>query len=318
MMRVRFWGVRGSIPCPGPATVRYGGNTPCIELRFSDPDRLIIIDAGSGIRELGNHLLATETGPVRTEIFLTHTHWDHIMGFPFFSPIYIPGTELTIYGPVTHEKDSLEDIVGGQLTYRYFPVRHVELGADITYRHLKEGVFDLGGGVTLHTKYLNHPVLCLGYRFECRGMSVCTVYDTEPFANIFTEDPGDPAYDEQMAEEGALVAAEQNQAVEDFFRGADILIHDAQYTWNEYRQGKTGWGHSPMERVAESAARAGVRRLFMFHYDPMRDDDANDLLAAELCRPGRYGDLEVIFAREGMEAEPGGDVRTSAAAGGGR
>ena len=182
MMRLRFWGVRGSIPCPGSQTVKYGGNTPCIELRLSEPDRLIILDAGSGIRELGNHLMANDMskGPLDTELFLTHTHWDHIMGFPFFTPIYIPGVKLKVYGPVTHEYESLESIVGGQLTYRYFPVRHVELAADISYEHLKEGVFDLGGGLILHTKYLNHPVLCLGYRFEYRGRVFCTVYDTEP------------------------------------------------------------------------------------------------------------------------------------------
>ncbi len=304
-MRIRFWGVRGSIPCPGPNTVRYGGNTPCIELRFSDPDRLIIIDAGSGIRELGNYLLGHDMrrGPLDTELFLTHTHWDHIMGFPFFTPIYIPGVKIKVYGPVTHERETLESIVGGQLTYRYFPVRHVELGADITYEHLKEGVFDLGGGVTLHTKYLNHPVLCLGYRFEYKDKVFCTTYDTEPFVNIFTDNPQDPDYDELMANEGAMVAAEQNQAVEDFFRNADVLIHDTQYTRAEYEAGKVGWGHTPMEDAVDAAARAGVKKMFMFHYEPMRDDGEHDTLAAAFCEPGRYGDLEVVFSREGMRVE---------------
>ena len=117
-MRVRFWGVRGSIPCPGPQTVKYGGNTPCIELFLHDVDRRIIIDAGSGIRELGNYLVARELAkrPIEVELFLTHTHWDHIMGFPFFRPIYIPSTVLRVYGPVNYENDPLNNIIGGQLS----------------------------------------------------------------------------------------------------------------------------------------------------------------------------------------------------------
>ena len=116
-MRVTFWGVRGSIPCPGPTTVTYGGNTSCLELRFDPNDRLIIIDAGSGIRELGESIMKRDLprGPITTKIFLSHTHWDHIMGFPFFTPIFIPGTQLEVYGPVTYEEDTLDKIVGDQL-----------------------------------------------------------------------------------------------------------------------------------------------------------------------------------------------------------
>ena len=128
-IRLTFWGVRGSIPTPGPNTVKYGGNTSCLELRFGADDRLVIVDAGSGIRELAGKLLANDLkkGPIRTKIFLTHTHWDHIMGFPFFTPIFIPKTELEVYGPVSFEEDPLEKVVGDQLTYRYFPVRQEEL-----------------------------------------------------------------------------------------------------------------------------------------------------------------------------------------------
>ena len=130
-MKIKFWGVRGSIPCPGPKTMKYGGNTACIELRFPEVNRLIIIDAGSGLRELGNFMMANDLkkGPINTDIFLTHTHWDHIMGFPFFTPIYVPGSTIRIHGPVSFEGDTLEKIVGGQLTYRYFPVRQAELAA---------------------------------------------------------------------------------------------------------------------------------------------------------------------------------------------
>ena len=290
---VRFWGVRGSIPCPGPPTVRYGGNTACLELRFAG--RLIIIDAGSGLRELGDYLLAHDMrqGPLDTSLYLTHTHWDHIMGFPFFTPIYIPSTRLQVFGPVTHEDETLESIVGGQMVYRYFPVRQTELAADIRYADLKEGVFDLGGGLVLRTKYLNHPVLCLGYRFEFRGKSVCTAYDTEPFANLFAAADADPA----LAAEGAAVAEEQNRLVEDFFAGADLVIHDAQYTEAEYQDGKQGWGHSSMEHAIEAAHRAGVRTLALFHHDPQRSDDELEQIVANLPRAPH---LEVIIAREGL------------------
>ncbi|MEJ2040645.1 MAG: MBL fold metallo-hydrolase [Desulfosarcinaceae bacterium] len=194
-MRVAFWGVRGSIPCPGADTVRYGGNTACVELLLDNPRRLIIIDAGSGIRELGNTLINAKSpgsDRIEAEIFLTHTHWDHIMGFPFFTPIYLQTTRLTIHGPVTYEEESLEEILSGQWAYRYFPVRHEELTSKVDYIDLKEGSYDLGQGLRLQTKYLNHPLLCLGYRFEFQGKVFCTAYDTEPFSNLFITDPDDP------------------------------------------------------------------------------------------------------------------------------
>ncbi|MCK5231631.1 MAG: MBL fold metallo-hydrolase [Desulfobulbaceae bacterium] len=304
-MKIRFWGVRGSIPCPGPNTVKYGGNTVCIELRIKETDRLIIIDAGSGIRELGNFMLGHDLpkGPINTEIYLTHTHWDHIMGFPFFTPIYIPKTKLKIYGPVSYEQDTLEKIVGGQLTYRYFPVREAELGAEIKYIQLKEGSFDLGDGITLTTKYLNHPILCLGYRFEYRGKVFCTSYDTEPFQNLFSTDPKDPSYDEAIAEEGDMVAKEQNKIAEDFFAGADLLIYDTQYTQEEYESSKLGWGHSSFEYAIAAANRAGVKSMAFFHHEPMRTDEQMDELAKLFCEPDKFGPTKIFFAREGMEIE---------------
>ncbi len=303
-MRIKFWGVRGSIPCPGPQTVKYGGNTACIELRFADIDRLIIIDAGSGIRELGNHMMASDLpqGSIETDLYLSHTHWDHIMGFPFFVPLYLPSTKIRVHGPVTHEvEDTLETIVGGQMTYRYFPVRHVELAANITYDHLKEGRFDLGDGIILTTKYLNHPILCLGYRFEYKGKVFCTSYDTEPYTNIFCTDPSDPSYDEGMAVEGEMVAKEQNQVVEEFLEGADFVVYDAQYTQAEYAESKVGWGHSSMEYVVEVAKRCRIKKIALFHHEPLRTDQQIDALAKDYCRSGEAGGPEIFFAREGME-----------------
>ncbi len=302
-MRIKFWGVRGSIPCPGEYTAKYGGNTSCIEMRLDALDRLVIIDAGSGIRELGDYLIANDrrNGPICAEIFLTHTHWDHIMGFPFFTPIYMPDSRFTIYGPVTYEEERLKDILGGQWTYRYFPVRHEELRSDITYVDLKEGSYDLGNGLRVRTKYLNHPLLCLGYRFEFEGKVFCTTYDTEPFTNVFTTDPGDPTYDETMAAEGEAAAAEENKRIEQFIHGADLLIYDTQYTLDEYKQSKKGWGHSPMEYAIDMARRNKVKRLALFHHDIQRSDRQLDELSRKLSVGTGGDDLEVFFARERMQ-----------------
>lgn len=301
-MRVTFWGVRGSIPCPGPKTVKYGGNTACLELRFDPDDRLVIIDAGSGMRELSGYIMKQDLpkGPLKTSIFLSHTHWDHIMGFPFFTPIFIKGTELSIYGPVTYEEDSLDKIVGDQLRYRYFPVRQDELQAKIMYHPLKEGQQDLGGGVMLKTKYLNHPILVLGYRFEYRGKVFCTAYDTEPFRNVFDAKPGDPGYDPAAVAEGDLAAQEENEKVLRFYEGADLLIHDSQYTQKEYMAGKVNWGHSSFEWAINNAHKAGVKKLVLYHHDPVRSDEELDTLAENYRKAIRgRSSMEILVAREG-------------------
>lgn len=304
-MKVRFWGVRGSIPSPGPMTQKYGGNTACIELRVGAEERLVIIDAGSGIRPLGNYMMGKDLprGPIRADIFLSHTHWDHIMGYPFFTPIYIPGTKLKVHGPVSFEEDPLEEVVGGQMKYRYFPVNLGELASEIEYIRLKETpLIDIGGGLQLTTKLLNHPITALGYRFTYNNKAVCTCYDTEPFRNLFITDPTHPDYDEAMALEGEEVAVEQNLAVEQFFAGADLLIHDAQYTAAEYR-GRVNWGHTAMEYAIAAANRAGVKKLALFHHDPDRSDAQLEELAETLCRPASPGSTEVFFAAEGMEVQ---------------
>jgi phosphoribosyl 1,2-cyclic phosphodiesterase len=260
------------MPTPGPDTVLFGGNTSCLELRFDG--RLVIVDAGSGIRQLGDQLMKTDIrkGPISADIFITHTHWDHIMGFPMFTPIYVPGTKLKIRGPITYEDDTLERVIGSQLSYRYWPVRQDELAAKIEYEQIREASFDLGDGIYLTTKYLNHPILCLGYRFEYQGHALVTMYDNEPFRNVFPTDPADPDYDEEAAKEGDLAAKEENEKLLAFMRGADIVIHDSQYTAKEYSSGKVGWGHSSYEYAINAAHNARVKRLLLFHHDPNRSD----------------------------------------------
>jgi phosphoribosyl 1,2-cyclic phosphodiesterase len=302
-MKIKFWGVRGSIPCPGPLTSKYGGNTACVEVYVESLNRRIIIDAGSGIRELGNQLMQNNctNGNLSADIFLTHTHWDHIMGFPFFAPIYAPTSQIRIYGPATYEEESLKDVLGGQWTYRYFPVRHEELSSKLEYTDLKEGVYDLGQGIQLKTKYLNHPLLCLGYRFEYEGKVLCTAFDTEPYSNVFCTDPEDPSYDAAMAQEGELAAADENLRMEHFIHGADLLIYDAQYTRAEYRQSRVGWGHSPIEHAIDVAQRCQVKQLALFHHDVLRTDDQLEMMAPLYCETNENQGFNSFFAREGME-----------------
>ena len=306
-MKVRFWGVRGSIPTPGPETVKYGGNTTCIEVRLND-GRIIIIGAGSGIRSLGNKLVFEDMkkGPLDIDILLSHTHWDHIMGFPFFTPIFIPGNKIRVHGPVNIGDEDLEKIVAGQMSYNYFPVKADELAADIKYNILKEETFYLYDDVKVITKMLNHPIIDLGYRIEADGVVFVTVYDHEPFRNLFDDTDEDDDFDEIAKIEGEKSARANNERVLKFMQGADYLIHDAQYTNKEYLESKIGWGHSPMEYVLYNSIKAKVKKLALFHHDPTRKDVELDRL--ERIIKGRVNkiksaDIDVFFAREGLEIE---------------
>jgi phosphoribosyl 1,2-cyclic phosphodiesterase len=303
MLSVTIWGDRGSIPCPGKDTVIYGGNTSCLEIRADE--KLVIIDFGTGIKPFGDWLMANDfkKGPINADIFITHTHWDHIMGFPMFTPLFIPTSQLRIRGPVSYEDETLEQIIGAQLTYRYWPVRLNELSAHIEYAQIKETSLDLGDGLWVTTKYLNHPILCLGYRFEYKGKSIVTAYDNEPFRNLFPVDPEDPSYDEEAAREGEAAAGEENEKVLRFFQGADVLIHDSQYTAAEY-QSHIGWGHSSFEYAINAAHKADVKKLILFHHDPNRTDaQLTDLEQGYQKRVSAKTSMRVMMAREGLRVE---------------
>ncbi len=306
-MQLRLWGVRGSIPVPGPQTVRYGGNTACLELRYGPENKLIIVDAGSGIKGLGDKLVREDlsSGPIKANLFLSHTHWDHIIGFPFFTPIFIPGTELDIYSPVNYEERSVEEIIGIQLSYQYFPVRQSELSAQIRYHSLREEMLDVGDGMKITTKFLNHPVSTLGYRFEYGGATIVTLFDHEPYRNVFPDDPSNPDYDEAAAEEGARAADEENERIRSFISNADIVIHDTQYTQSEYEKKYLGWGHSTYEWAIKEAHRASVKQLYFFHHDPLRTDGELDrLLAAARKRITGKSPVQIDMAREGALLTP--------------
>jgi ribonuclease BN (tRNA processing enzyme) len=302
MLSVRIWGCRGSIPCPGPSTVEFGGNTSCLEIRADA--RLIIVDMGTGIRLLGDWLLENDlrSASIDTDIFVTHTHWDHIMGFPLFAPLFSSATKLRIHGPVSYENDTLESIIGTQLSYRYWPVRLSDLAAHIEYDQIGETTLNLGEGLRVTAKYLNHPVLCLGYRFEYRGKSIVTAYDTEPFRNVFPTNPEDPGYDEYTAREGERAAREANEKIFRFMQNADVLIHDSQYTAGEYGTDKVGWGHSSYEYAIAAAQKTGVRKLVLFHHDPHRTDRQLAAFETEFREMVKTGP-DIIMAREGLTVE---------------
>ena len=303
MLSVRIWGDRGSIPCPGKDTVIYGGNTSCLEIRADE--KLVIIDLGTGVKPLGDYLMANDykKGPIDVDIFISHTHWDHIMGFPMFAPIFMPTSRLRIRGPVSYEDETLEQIIGTQLTYRYWPVRISELSAHIEYAQIKETSMDLGDGLWVTTKYLNHPILCLGYRFEYKGKSIITAYDNEPFRNLFPTDPEDPSYDEDTAREGEFAVKEESEKLLNFFQSADVLIHDTQYTAKEYKK-HLGWGHSSYEHAISIAKKANVKKLVLFHHDPNRTDEQLEKLEQNYQQhTAKKAAMQIIMSREGLTIE---------------
>jgi len=300
MLTVRFWGVRGSLPTPGPDTVIYGGNTSCMEIRADD--RLLIFDLGSGVRPLGEWLIKNDLkkfGKISADILLTHTHWDHIMGFPMFTPIYIPGTELRITGPLSLESDNLKSVIETQFSYQYWPVREGELAAAISYNQIKEEEIDLGNGLTVQSKFLNHPILCLGYRVNYQGKSIATVYDHEPFRNLFASSPEEEGFNNDTVMEGEIAAAEENEKIRQFVKGADIVIHDAQYTNEEYAT-HTGWGHSSYEHAVETTAGMNVKKLVLYHHEPTRTDA--ELIELEKIYANNT-EPQIIMAKEGLILE---------------
>jgi CheY-like chemotaxis protein/phosphoribosyl 1,2-cyclic phosphodiesterase len=300
-MRIRFWGTRGSIPKPGPATVRYGGNTSCVEVRAGDA--LLVLDCGTGAHELGQQIVAASPGPVRGHLLITHTHWDHIQGFPFFAPLFVAGSEWDIYAPRQLGR-TLEEILAGQMQRTYFPVPLGELDATIRYHELTEGGFEIGD-VRVTTRYLNHPAPALAYRLERQGVTVVYATDHEPHSRHHPEEQG----------EAARVHREDERHIE-FLTGADLLIHDATYTLEEY-PAKLSWGHTPAEWAVDFAVAARARRLALFHHEPTRTDRALDALVAR-CRqrlPARGDAPEVFAAAEGQSLVVGRPGAAPAAAG---
>ncbi|MGH2363817.1 MAG: response regulator [Chloroflexota bacterium] len=275
---------------PGPTTVQFGGNTSCVQM--STRDALIVLDCGTGARALGKALMAQRRAPLVGHLLLSHTHWDHIQGFPFFQPLLTAGNHFTIYG-ASEPGTTLRDVLSGQMAYPYFPLGLAQLQSPAVYREIGEERLQIGD-VSVTSQFLNHTTLTLGYRLECEGATVVYATDTEPFGS----------YGRQPGEDRCAFAHDGDRRFAAFVEGADVLIHDAQYTAAEY-PGKIGWGHSPVEYAVEIALAAHVRHLVLFHHDVDRTDaQVSDLVhAARATVQRRGGSLQVSAAAEGLELD---------------
>jgi CheY-like chemotaxis protein len=254
--RFNLWGARGSTPTPGARFLRHGGNTSCLSVAMGD--EVFVFDAGSGIRELGLDVL--NTGTRKVHLFITHTHWDHIQGFPFFAPAYVPGFEIIIYGAEGFGKD-LKSVFRGQLDREYFPVQMEDMHSHLQFRHLAENPVPVGSAL-ISWEFAQHPGATVGYKIEIGDKKIAWVPDNE-FLQGYTGPPDD------LDRDHPLVVPYGNMI--DFLADADIVIHEAQYTCEEYPE-KIRWGHSSVANACVLMKLAGVRRWIVTHHDPMHDD----------------------------------------------
>ena len=293
---LRFWGVRGSIPSPGPATVRYGGNTACVEVRADG--EIIILDSGTGIRPLGLALAAEFKGrPLQVTLLITHSHWDHVQGFPFFLPAYDSNNRLRILG-FEGAREGLAGIFSGQMESPYFPIGLGQLPGHIAFEELRSMEFPLGK-VRAQAAFMNHPGVAVGYRLNTSKGSIAYLPDNEPFYRMRTHKSAEPP----TAETVAYAKGEDDKIIR-FIQGVDALILDSQYDAEEY-ESHIGWGHGCVDDAVELALRAGVKKLFLFHHDPSHDDAKIDQMLAHarslVVQAG--GALKVEAASEGFRCE---------------
>jgi len=268
---VKFWGVRGSIPTPGPTTVRYGGNTSCIEMIVGG--RRLIFDGGTGLQELGKDLMADL--PDESYMFFTHYHWDHIQGFPFFEPAFLPDHRLTIYGAVPENGDSLKKHFIERVLHPNSPIPLSKLGKHLEFVDIVCGSTFQLGDITIQTGPLNHPNTAMGYRVTWKGKSVFYCTDTEHLPNSL--------------DENVLALA----------KDADMLIYDAMYTDDEYHNPKSpkiGWGHSTWQEGVKVAKAANVKKLVVFHHEPNHSDDFLDALVPKV----KAAHENSVLAKEGL------------------
>ncbi|MFM2065024.1 MAG: hypothetical protein RLZZ507_4695 [Cyanobacteriota bacterium] len=271
---VQFWGVRGSIPCPGPNTVRYGGNTPCVAMQVGG--KRLIFDCGTGVHVLGQSLLSQM--PVEGHIFFTHSHWDHMQGFPFFTPAFIKGNKFNIYGAIAPDGSTIEQRLNDQMLHPNFPVPLQIMQAKLSFNTVKAGQPIHIDDIIIETAHLNHPGEAVGYRVNWRGGAAVYITDTEHFPD--------------RLDENILWLS----------RNADILIYDSTYTDDEYYSAKSpkiGWGHSTWQEAVKIAQAANVKTLAIYHHDPAHNDDFLDNVGKQAYEkfPG------AIMAREGLVLE---------------
>jgi phosphoribosyl 1,2-cyclic phosphodiesterase len=312
-MRVTFWGTRGSIATPGPGTLTYGGNTSCVEVRCGTD--IFIFDAGTGIRPLGLALMQEfAQKPLTIHLFLSHTHWDHIQGFPFFVPAYLPTTTIHLYGS-TGQGRPLEKVIRGQMDADYFPVALGDMHSTLQVHEFKGKPFEIGAA-SVAAMYLNHPGMTLGYRIAYAGKTVVYATDNEPYQQTLAH-LGQPAvrtkpllgwphqqtltHLERQAEAGRDFGRRLDAEFIRFIDAADLYIGEAQYTDDEY-PARIGWGHSSITATVEVALEAKVAALAFFHHDPLHDDPTVTAMAETANRliEARGSTLRCFAAREGQ------------------
>jgi phosphoribosyl 1,2-cyclic phosphodiesterase len=302
-MQLTFWGVRGSYPVPGAATVRYGGQTSCVEARSSTGET-VILDAGTGMRALGNKLMREAIAPGHYHVLLSHVHWDHIQGLPFFSPAYVKGTKISIYALLT-AADELQQVIGGITRQEFFPVALEAVPADFEYHEVQPGVGFEIGGFHVTPIALNHPFGAVGYRLDCDGSSWAYVADTAPFDRVlhkqhFLKGP------EPLSDDDRLALAAMRDALVRRLAGVDTVVYDTHFTAEEYAR-FPHYGHSTPDQALEICAAARVRRLVLYHHAPAHGDEQMDQIAADYLAKGAAVGIDVVTSFEGMTLPVGPD-----------
>ncbi|HTR56429.1 MAG TPA: MBL fold metallo-hydrolase [Kofleriaceae bacterium] len=296
-MQISFWGVRGSYPVPGAATVRYGGQTSCVEARTASGECLIV-DAGTGMRALGNKLVRESGGaPGQYHVLLSHVHWDHIQGLPFFSPAYIPGTRISVYALLTAANE-LDQVIGGITRHEFFPMPLEAVPAQFQFHQVEPGVDFVIGAFHVTPIALNHPFGSVGYRIDADGQSWAYVADTAPFDRVlhkqhFLSGP------EPLSEDDRVALAAMHDALVARLRGVDTVVYDTHFTPDEYAR-FPHYGHSTPDQAIAICAEAKVRRLVLYHHAPAHGDDQMDQIAKQYLEKGEAVGVEVLTSFEGM------------------
>lgn len=295
---VKFWGVRGSIPTPGADTVRYGGNTSCVEFRGGG--EIIVLDSGTGIRPLGNALSSDFAGkPLAISVLITHSHWDHVQGFPFFAPAYDPANRIRILG-FEGARNGLAGIFSAQMESPYFPVGLAQMPSYLSFEELRSMEFSIGE-VKVQAAFANHPGVCVGYRLTVPGFSIAYLPDHEPFRRLRHQ----RELPEALKDQARQFAETEDEKIVSFLRDVDVLILDSQFDADEYAS-HSGWGHSSVDDAVSLALRANARRLFLFHHDPSHSDAKIDSMVqhARILVSKQGASLVVEAAREGFGVSP--------------